>query len=76
MTIKSASTLAEQWATEHGYPNNTTLTSSFAELVEIGQRSILESGVLLPGWECQSCRAFNGSAKELLANCRCCGRAR
>lgn len=31
---------------------------------------------LLPGWQCTSCLAFNGAAKELLAACRCCGTQR
>jgi hypothetical protein len=30
------------------------------------------SGLLLPGWFCPSCRAFNGAAKEHLTYCRCC----
>lgn len=35
-----------------------------------------EAGLLLPGWDCPSCRAFNGSAKELLTRCRCCDAAK
>jgi hypothetical protein len=30
-------------------------------------------GILLPGWDCPSCRCFNGSAKEILTECRSCG---
>jgi hypothetical protein len=30
-------------------------------------------GLLLPGWTCPGCQAFNGSAKEQLRVCRCCG---
>jgi hypothetical protein len=30
------------------------------------------TGLLLPGWFCQSCRAFNGAAKETLTHCRAC----
>lgn len=32
------------------------------------------SGLLLPGWTCKKpdCRAFNGSAKEVLTHCRAC----
>jgi hypothetical protein len=35
-----------------------------------------DDGILLPGWDCPSCRAFNGSAKEKLQTCRCCGASR
>lgn len=28
---------------------------------------------LLPGWTCENCKVFNGSAKENLPACRCCG---
>lgn len=34
------------------------------------------AGILLPGWRCAACYAFNGSARERLAACRCCGVAR
>ena len=34
------------------------------------------SGLLLPGWTCAGCRAFNGAAKELLTECRNCGAPR
>jgi|GEM_PF-3051405 len=34
------------------------------------------TGVVLPGWTCQSCQAFNGCAKELLIECRGCGSPR
>lgn len=34
------------------------------------------TGLLLPGWTCSACRAFNGAAKELLAECRGCGAPR
>lgn len=33
-------------------------------------------GLLLPGWSCAYCRAFNGSAKEARVQCRACGLAR
>lgn len=36
----------------------------------------LQAAQLLPGWQCTSCLAFNGAAKELLAACRCCGTRR
>lgn len=36
----------------------------------------LPQGVLLPGWDCPECRAFNGDAKERLTRCRCCDAAR
>lgn len=29
-------------------------------------------GILLPGWFCPNCTAFNGDAKEFLQKCRCC----
>lgn len=32
--------------------------------------------LLLPGWICVYCKVFNGSAKEELKECRCCGKAR
>lgn len=32
--------------------------------------------IVLPGWNCPSCQAFNGSAREELTHCRCCGVAR
>ncbi len=28
--------------------------------------------ILLPGWSCPNCMAFNGDAKEFLQKCRCC----
>jgi hypothetical protein len=31
-------------------------------------------GIVLPGWDCKICGAFNGSAKETLTECRCCGK--
>jgi hypothetical protein len=34
------------------------------------------TGIVLPGWRCAHCRGFNGSAKELLTECRCCGTRR
>jgi hypothetical protein len=33
-------------------------------------------GFLLPGWTCRVCRGFNGSARELLTECRSCGTPR
>lgn len=35
-----------------------------------------EGGILLPGWACAACKAFNGSSKVTLTHCRCCGVAR
>ena len=29
--------------------------------------------IVLPGWQCQACLAFNGEEKERLAACRACG---
>ncbi len=34
------------------------------------------TAIVLPGWRCGHCRGFNGSAKELLTECRCCGTPR
>lgn len=31
-----------------------------------------EEGLVLPGWTCHACRAFNGSARENLTHCRAC----
>jgi len=39
-------------------------------LVEL--RAYRASGICLPGWNCY-CGAFNGSAKQVLTHCRCCG---
>jgi hypothetical protein len=39
-------------------------------------RAYSGSGVCLPGWHCQHCRAFNGSAREVLSHCRACGEGR
>jgi hypothetical protein len=36
----------------------------------------MTDGILLPGWDCAQCRAFNGTAKEDLQTCRCCGAPR
>jgi len=36
----------------------------------------VEAAGLLPGWTCWSCSAFNGTAKEDLGACRCCGVSR
>lgn len=32
----------------------------------------MSEGILLPGWSCTSCGAFNGSAKEHRTTCRIC----
>lgn len=52
-------------------------TSLLLENRELKKR-MLASGVTLRGWTCSNtdCKAFNGSEKELLAFCRCCGDAR
>lgn len=34
------------------------------------------SAVELPGWTCLACCAFNGEARMLLTECRCCGVAK
>lgn len=31
-----------------------------------------QSGLLLPGWFCLHCQAFNGTVREDLKKCRCC----
>jgi hypothetical protein len=31
------------------------------------------TGLVLPGWTCNACGAFTGTAKEQLTQCRCCG---
>jgi len=36
----------------------------------------MTEGLVLPGWFCGHCNVFNGSAKEELSHCRCCGHAR
>lgn len=30
-------------------------------------------GIVLPGWTCPACLAFNGAEKEWLSTCRACG---
>lgn len=30
------------------------------------------TGIVLPGWDCPKCRAFNGEAKEIRLTCRAC----
>jgi hypothetical protein len=39
-------------------------------------RELEDAGILLPGWQCTQCQAFNGTAKECLLVCRCCGAPR
>lgn len=41
-------------------------------IVELEKRPPAPEGILLPGWDCPSCRAFNGTLKEDLKRCRCC----
>ena len=56
--------------------------AALASIQEQCSTLVLESqnlksrGILLPGWDCPSCLVFNGSAKELLSECRSCGTAR
>ena len=35
-----------------------------------------EQGIVLPGWSCEWCHAFNGEAKDPRIFCRACGLAR
>ena len=30
------------------------------------------TGIVLPGWRCSACHAFNGDTKQVLTACRCC----
>lgn len=39
-------------------------------------RSQLDGGIVLPGWRCPSCQAFNGDEKERLLRCRACNAPR
>ena len=39
-------------------------------------RELRKTVALFPGWICAACGVFNGSAKEELKECRCCGVAR
>lgn len=39
MVNENSKILAERWATEHGYPNNTDMSAQFAELIEIGRKA-------------------------------------
>jgi hypothetical protein len=32
--------------------------------------------IVLPGWTCLTCGAFNGAAMEVRKDCRCCGKPR
>jgi hypothetical protein len=36
------------------------------------ERGAVTSGILLRGWRCASCKAFNGSEKDELSRCRSC----
>jgi hypothetical protein len=42
------------------------------------ETAMIDDGILIPGWDCSNpdCRVFNGSAKEELQTCRCCGAPR
>jgi hypothetical protein len=40
--------------------------------IELAQ-FILDNQLHLPGWVCETCRAFNGEAREELRVCRACG---
>lgn len=49
------------------------------ELINCLKRGIVElraQGIVLPGWTCHLCCAFNGAEKEQLPFCRGCGRPR
>ncbi len=54
----------------------------FLELLVSGRgrvsaiRQASAEGLVLPGWDCPQCRAFNGDAKEHLTACRACNTPR
>lgn len=54
--------------------NLTHTQNRCTELLEDNRR--LRRGIVLPGWHCPSCKAFNGEAKEVLIHCRACGIAK
>lgn len=37
------------------------------------KQRIKEHGIMLKGWNCEACKAFNGEEKEKLGFCRSCG---
>ena len=38
--------------------------------------SMIDDGILLPGWDCHICGMFTGTAREDHKVCRCCGTPR
>lgn len=54
---------------------NLTVTQARCTELLVEVRAYRASGICLPGWTCL-CGAFNGSAREKLTTCRCCGVAR
>lgn len=60
-----------------GYPETTLHTCTCAGGANLPHHERCpvrhgEEGIMLPGWTCLGCGAFNGDAKERLASCRCC----
>jgi hypothetical protein len=43
---------------------------------EARRDAVQTEGILLPGWDCQVCGMFTGTAKFDLKECRCCGAPR
>lgn len=49
----------------------TAIVERDAELRSL--KNVQRRSIVLPGWHCQMCHAFNGEEKERLAQCRACG---
>jgi hypothetical protein len=64
----------EEWAVRQNLEDMVKKCASLIEKLALAQCS----GILLPGFDCSNpdCRAFNGTAKEERATCRCCGTPR
>lgn len=39
-------------------------------------RQVIAGAIVLPGWRCSTCNAFNGEEKERSKLCRACGKDR
>jgi hypothetical protein len=66
--------LAESRRETAAYLRNLTATQERCSELLLEARS-LRANLVLPGWTCAS-GSFNGAAKEVLAECRHCGKAR
>ncbi|HYX19583.1 MAG TPA: hypothetical protein VFA98_01915 [Thermoanaerobaculia bacterium] len=56
------------------YDNLRSVQDRCTEL--LGENRKLRAGIVLAGWSCASCKAFNGEEKAPRLECRCCGKVR